>query len=173
MFLIAGCSNDLGNSADSKEAPSKTPQATKPQASPTPTSPEDTAKRELSARYDAYQEELAKAYGKASTKGTKVNLYATGVAFATTQGQMRVLQKAGQSTSGTPRAELENASFDLDRTVPKATAKFCSDVSDWKLLDRKTKKEADLPEGRFLRYITVVTAEKWPKYGWMVLEEKN
>lgn len=166
-LAVSSCSS----SDDSDAAKPSTP-ATSASSTPTPSSadPEAAATDALLADYQLYLDEVTKAYSKASTDGTQIKKYATGSALATVQSEMKVLDKAGQVITGKPVSAPKVTSISLHRKVPKATITDCMDVSGWKLVERDTKKEVELPKERLTKYVDIIRVEKWGQR-WVVLSE--
>ncbi|MGW0651147.1 hypothetical protein ACWD4T_20455 [Streptomyces umbrinus] len=168
MFAVSACSSS-DDSDEAKASPSATSSAAE---TPTPSSadPEAAAKDELLASYQQYLGEVTKSYSQAGTDGTDIKKYATGAALATVQSETKAMDKAGQVTIGKPASTPEVTAINLGRKVPKATITDCMDVSQWKLVDRKTKNEVELPKERLTKYVDIISLEKWGKQ-WVVLKE--
>ncbi|MDQ8707512.1 hypothetical protein RCO28_34340 [Streptomyces sp. LHD-70] len=171
LMLLASCGGGEGkgdSEAKKSPSPSSSQQEKKPQESK---SREDIAEEELLASYRRFWDEQEAAYAKASVAGTDLKTYAKASAFALTQTDLKAMASAGQIATGKVTVEPDVTSLNLDKKVPLARIRDCVDVSEWKLIDRKTKKEVPLPKERKTRYVNLVTAEKWGKT-WVVLETK-
>ncbi|MER6442806.1 hypothetical protein ABT275_41875 [Streptomyces sp. NPDC001185] len=167
-MAVTACGN--GKSSDeTRKTPST--QASAPAQMTSSADPETTAKRQLLDAYRHYWDEKAAAYGKASMSGTRLETYAKGNALGLAQSDLKNLKTSGQVTTGEPRIDPQVISLDLQKKVPLAKISDCVDVSTWKVLDAKTKREVALPEDRRTKYVSNVTAEKWGKR-WIVLDVK-
>ncbi|MBT2611457.1 hypothetical protein J7I97_25160 [Streptomyces sp. ISL-87] len=143
-----------------------------PTVSPSPSAdPLAADKAEVQAASDRYWSVIAAAYSKADSKGTDLKKVATGSAYARIEGGLINLRNAGQVTVGSPQYSGTSISFKERAKLKTAVITGCTDVSKWKPVDKKTGEEIALPAERRLRYITTLTAEKWPD-GWVILEEK-
>lgn len=107
---------------------------------------------------------------QAYIEGTDIKKYATGAALATVQSETKAMQKAGQVTTGKPGSTPEVTAINLGHKVPNATITDCMDVSQWKLVDQKTKNVVELPKERLTKYVDIISVEKWGKQ-WVVLKE--
>jgi hypothetical protein len=167
LALSACSSSDNGD-----EAKPSSPTTSSAAETPTPSStdPEAAAKDELLAAYQQYLNEVTKSYSQAGTEGTAIKKYATGAALATVQSETKAMQKAGQVTTGKPGSTPEVTAINLGRKVPNATITDCMDVSQWKLVDQKTKNVVELPKERLTKYVDIISVEKWGKQ-WVVLKE--
>ncbi|MFI8280743.1 hypothetical protein ACIGBH_38820 [Streptomyces sp. NPDC085929] len=165
--VTTGCSKD-----DNKAAPPSPTMSASPSVSSSASEdPLKADKAEVQAAYDRYWSVLTAAYAKADSQGTGLNGIATGSAYAQTEGDLASLRKAGQITVGNPQHSTTSISFKEGQKLKTAVLTDCVDISQWKPVDKKTGKEISLPPERRLRYVTTLTAEKWPN-GWMFLEEK-
>ncbi|MGW7317919.1 hypothetical protein [Streptomyces sp. NPDC054865] len=170
--LTAGCT---GESTDNKDA---APSAPASSAAPTPSAapsvsadPEAADKAEVQAAFTRYWAVLSKAYAEADPKDADLGKVATGNALVETQQELVGLRKSGYVVKGQPQHSNTQIAFKPDAKLKTALITDCMDISQWKPMIKDSGKEAPLPSGRLLRYVTTLTAEKWPN-GWMVLEEK-
>ncbi|MEW1639811.1 hypothetical protein AB0469_37840 [Streptomyces sp. NPDC093801] len=169
--LAAGCTSGSKNDKNAATSPSVSPSSA-PTASPSaPADPEAADKAEVQAAYTRYWDVLATAYAKSDPQGTELNKVTTGNALVQTEQELASLRKGGYVVTGQPKHSNTVVSFKPDTKLKTAVITDCMDVSQWKPVSKDSGKPADLPTTRLQRYITTVTAEKWPS-GWMVLEEK-
>ncbi|MEV8037856.1 hypothetical protein [Streptomyces sp. NPDC086182] len=170
VVALSACSSSSGDD-NAKSTPSTTSAAAETQTStPKSKSPDETAGDELLAAYNGYLDEIIKSYSQADVGGTHVKRFATGAALVTVQSQTKAMAEAGQVTTGRPASTPKVTMIDLKRQVPRATITDCMDVSQWKVVDRTTKKEVELPKERLTKYIDVISLEKWGRQ-WIVLKE--
>jgi len=167
VLTACGSSNDSGDDAK-KSSPAA---SSEPAPAASSVDPEAVAKQKLLGAYRHYWDEKAAAYSRASMAGTQLKTYAKGNALGMAQSDLQNLKTVGQVTKGKPRIDPEVTSLDLQKKVPLAKITDCVDVSTWKVLDAKTKKEVALPKNRRTKYVSNVTAERWGKQ-WVVLEVK-
>jgi hypothetical protein len=115
---------------------------------------------------------MERAYATGSTKGTELSKYAAGLALSVANKDVTDQRKAGQMAIGdvTVRDSVVTA-IDLERKVPNATLSSCLDISKWEVVDRETKKKAELPEGRLTKFVIATTLERWPE-GWRVIKDE-
>ncbi|MFB6808868.1 hypothetical protein [Streptomyces sp. NPDC056387] len=166
--LTGGCTSDAKD--DKAAAPSHS--ATAPTASPTPSAnPLEADKAEVRTAYDRYWGVLTEAYAKADSSGTALKDVASGSAYAQTESGLSNLRKAGHVITGKTQHSNTSVDFKDGQKLKTAVITDCVDVSQWKPVDKNTGQEVALPPQRLLRYITTLTAEKWPS-GWVVIEEK-
>ncbi|MFD5422229.1 hypothetical protein ACFWJT_29975 [Streptomyces sp. NPDC127069] len=170
--LTAGCTSGSKNDKNAATGPSVSPSATTAAASPsTPVDPEAADKAEVQAAYTHYWDVLASAYAKSDPQGTDLSKVTTGNALVQTEQELASLRTSGYIVVGQPKHSKTAVTFKPDTKLKTAVITDCMDVSQWKPVNKDSGKPADLPTTRLQRYITTVTAEKWPS-GWMVLEEK-
>ncbi|MFG2775274.1 hypothetical protein [Streptomyces sp. NPDC048350] len=162
---------------DSKRSdkPSATPTVSAPvthTSKPTPTNNADQTKTQLIELYKAYWAQMEKAYAKGSVEGTGLSEYAAGLALVAAEKDMASQYKAGNLIIGNVTVGNPTVmKIDLDRKVPSASISSCLDVSQWKVIDRDTKKEVDLPKERLLKYVITTVVERWPE-GWRVIKDE-
>ncbi|MFE9846528.1 hypothetical protein [Streptomyces goshikiensis] len=170
--VLTGCAQDAKDTGDAAPQKPSTPASAAASASPsTSVDPLAADKAEVQAAYDRYWSVIATAYSQADSKGTDLKEVATGSAYARIESGLVSLRDAGQITVGSPLYSGTSITFQDGAKLKTAVITGCTDVSKWKPVDKKTGEEIALPPERRVRYITTLTAEKWPT-GWMVLEEK-
>jgi hypothetical protein len=167
LLGVTGCgdSGDGGSSTDTKPSAS----ASKSRASE---SPQDAKKRKALAAYSSFWKEQVAAYAKGSTKGTKVEEFATGEALAQLESDVTRMNARGDRNKGAPKhdAKVSELTPKHDGKVGSATISDCLDISSWKTVDKKSGKVYPLPKEQPRRAITTVKAEDWGKQGWMILK---
>ncbi|MEU9943666.1 hypothetical protein [Streptomyces lavendulae] len=164
--LTAGCGNDGGDN----KAASASPRVTSSSPSPS-VSPVDTDMTEVQTAYDRYWRVLTEAYAKSDSAGTGLKDVASGSAYAQTEAGLAGLRSAGQVVIGEAKHSGTSVIFKDGQKLKTAVITDCVDVAQWKPVDKQTGTEAPLPQTRLVRYVTELTAEKWPT-GWVVIEEK-
>lgn len=167
--LTAGCGGDSG---DNKAAPASPSSAPVTSSSPSPSvSPVDNDKAEVQTAYDRYWRVLTEAYAKSDSAGTGLKDVASGSAYAQTEAGLAGLRSAGQVVIGEAKHSGTSVIFKDGQKLKTAVITDCVDVAHWKPVDKQTGNEAPLPQTRLVRYVTELTAEKWPT-GWVVIKEK-
>lgn len=169
--LLTGCTQEAKDTDAAPPKPS-TPASAATTASPsTSVDPLAADKAEVQEAYGRYWSVIAAAYAQADSKATDLKKVATGSAYARIESGLANLRNAGQITIGSPLYSGTSITFQEGAKLKTAVITGCTDVSKWKPVDKKTGEEITLPPERRVRYITTLTAEKWPT-GWMILEEK-
>lgn len=80
------------------------------------------------------------------------------------------LDTHGKVMTGAPeRLDPRVTSLDMTADVPTAEVTDCLDVRNWKIVDRKTGEEAQVPEDQPRRYTAVAELEKW-RGQWFVVD---
>ncbi|WJV51664.1 hypothetical protein [Streptomyces flavofungini] len=166
LGLLTACSDSSNGTASTK--PSRT--ATPSKAPNTPTAePRNPDKKAALAVYDSFLREQAKAYRKASAKGTDLDKYASLDALSKVELDLASMKKAGTVVRGElghdPAAELDEKA-----ETPTATIKDCIDLSKYRMYDTKAKKVKPLPSEQPLKYITTAKVERWDGGRWMVTD---
>ncbi len=149
-----------------------TPPSSQSPASPTATkeTPEETAKREAIAAYQAYWEELPKAYAVPSIEGTALQRYTAAEALSKAKAGVANLKTLGQIMTGAPVLTNPTVTVaELDKKTPHVTLSACLDVLPWKVIKKDTGKPAPLPSTRVTKYVVTALVERWPD-GWKVLK---
>lgn len=138
----------------------------KQQSSSTPSKKADPQDAEKKAAREAYQkswEEQTKAYAKASSKGTKLQKYTSLGALTHVESELLSLKDAGQVVTGQPKVSPKVTALRPNQKIPEAEITDCTDVSDWTIVDEKSKKKIDLPSGHLKQHVTIAEMEKWGK----------
>jgi hypothetical protein len=129
-------------------------------------------KKDLLEVYSRYREEQAAAYAKADAKGTDIRKYATAEAYGKVMGDLLSLRSAGNVGKGAPTSkDPQVMSLELSAKTPKATIKDCLDVSNWKVMNRKTGEVQPSPKNALKRHINDVKLEKWGTKWFVVSDE--
>ncbi|MFE3770893.1 hypothetical protein [Streptomyces sp. NPDC059122] len=172
MLFVVGCAaltvtSCSGGSSGTDAKSTPTASASTDPAPAKSSDPESTAKQEVLAVYTNYWAEQVKAYAQGSEKGTNLQKYATLDALGRSRTDLLNLSGAGNAMKGAPKHDAKVTALGLDKKTPDATITDCLDIGPWQTVDRKTGKVLTLSHGNLTRYITVVSAEKWPN-GWMI-----
>ncbi|MFF2403520.1 hypothetical protein [Streptomyces goshikiensis] len=169
--VLTGCTQDAKDTGDGAPPKPSAPASAAATASPSASvDPLAADKAEVQAAYDRYWQVLVAAYAKSDSKGTDLKKVSTADAYVQTENGLAGLRDAGQVIVGSPQHSKTSITFKEGNKLKTAVITDCIDISHWKPVDKKTGKEISLPPERLLRYITTLTAEKWPD-GWMILEE--
>lgn len=143
--------------------------------SPTATAsadPKETAKKEAIAAYEAYWQEMEKLYADPTGKSAHLDQYAASAALKNAQGDAKRAHDGGNIIIGKVTiADSTVTKTDPTGRIPNVTLSNCLDISKWETVDAKTKKPANLPDNRLLKYLIVSTVEKYPE-GWRVTRDE-
>ncbi|WP_069918123.1 hypothetical protein [Streptomyces subrutilus] len=167
--LILGCTTDVKdekNTLPASASPSPSVVAPTPSADPL-----EADRAEVRAAYDRYWGVLTDAYAKSDSTGTALKDVASGSAYAQNEKDLASLRRVGQVITGKVQHSNTAVDFKDGQKLKTAVITDCVDITQWKSVEQKTGNEVALPPERLLRYITTLTAEKWPN-GWVVIEEK-
>ncbi|GGO59005.1 hypothetical protein [Streptomyces lasiicapitis] len=165
LGLLTACSDSDDGATSAK--PSVT---AAPSTSSTPTKdPQEADKKAALAVYDSFLTEQAKAYRKASAKGTDLEKYASLDALSKVEVDLANMKKAGTVVRGELGHEPD-AKLDSKAETPTATIKDCVDLSKYRMYDTKAKKVKPLPPEQPLKYITTAKVERWDGGRWMVTD---
>ncbi|MDX2762546.1 hypothetical protein [Streptomyces europaeiscabiei] len=166
-LALTACSS----SDDKDEAADKSPAV----VSPTQTAsadPKETAKKEAIAAYGAYWREMEKLYADPAGKSAHLDQYAASAALKNAETDAGRAHKGGNIIVGDVTiADSAVTKTDAAAKIPNVTLSNCLDISKWETVDAKTKKPADLPDNRLLKYLLVSTVEKYPE-GWRVTRDE-
>ncbi|MFD7283839.1 hypothetical protein ACFV80_44355 [Streptomyces sp. NPDC059862] len=167
-LALSACSSSEGND----EAADKSPTVAQ---SPTPTAsadPRETAKKEATAAYGAYWQEMEKLYADPTGKSAQLDQYAASAALKNAQADAKRAHDGGNIIIG--NVTIANSTVtkaDTTGRIPNVTLSNCLDISKWETVDATTKKPTDLPDNRLLKYLIVSTVEKYPE-GWRVTRDE-
>ncbi|MGW6859190.1 hypothetical protein [Streptomyces xanthophaeus] len=168
--LLVGCTSHAKD--DKSASPSPSTSTTPLSAAPSPSAdPLAADKAEVHTAFGRYWDVLTEAYAKSDSTGTALKDVASGGAYAETESGLASLRKAGQVMVGKTQHSNTAVEFKDGPKLKTAVITDCVDVSQWKVVDKKTGKEVALPPERLVRYVSTLTVEKWPT-GWVVIEEK-
>ncbi|MBA0050160.1 hypothetical protein E0L36_04375 [Streptomyces sp. AJS327] len=177
----AACQGSGSSSSDDKPSSSPSPSsastaASSPAASPS-TGEKDQVKQKILKAYEGYWTEQVKAYSEGTTKGTKLEGYASGAALVQAQEGVAQVTKDGYRYRGKPRhdASVTEVTPARNGRLAMATIRDCLDISRWHSVNRKTGKVSPLPKGQPEQFIVTVTVEDWGEKGeagWVVLKDE-
>ncbi|MGW5342913.1 hypothetical protein [Streptomyces sp. NPDC004050] len=167
--LVASCTTGTKDDKAVSPSPSNSP-VLSASATP-PTDPLEADKAEVRTAYDRYWGVLTKAYAKADSTGTALKDVASGSAYAQNEGDLASLREAGQVMTGKAQHSNTVVEFKDGQKLKTASITDCVDVTQWKPVEKATGNGVALPPQRLQRYVTTLTAERWPS-GWVVIEEK-
>ncbi|MER6030679.1 hypothetical protein [Streptomyces sp. NPDC001851] len=166
MLALTACSSSHGGNKASEHTPASASSPTAPTSSAAPDAPEKAA---VLKTYDAFWAEQVKAYARGDVQGTDLKKYATEKALGEAMGDVLVMKKGGNATTGAPKHQAQVTQMTLTGAIPKAVVQDCLDISTWKTVNRKSGQVQPFPSNQPLRYITTSKAEKWGKR-WMITE---
>ncbi|WP_432003674.1 hypothetical protein [Streptomyces sioyaensis] len=171
-LFTAGCATlavtSCSGASDTPKA-SPTPSAAQPTKSADPT---ETAKKDAVATYQAYWKEVAKLYADRSGKSAHLKKYAASAALKNVESDAKQAHDhnrihIGKVAVGNPTV----TDLDVKSKTPRATLSSCLDISQWKVVDAKTKKPLSLPSDRLTKYVIKSEVERWPG-GWRVIRDE-
>lgn len=167
--VLTACSNDEPSAdADTHSTPPSMPAATdRPSKS---ADPQAKDKQAALAAYAAYSDEEAKAYQKASAKGTDLEKYASLDALGKVELDLANMRKAGTVVQGELGHDPAVTQLAMTAEPPTATVKDCVDLSKYRMYDTKAKKTKPLPSEQPLKYILTAKVERWDGDRWMVTD---
>lgn len=165
--VVSGCADDNTVDADPKPTPSSSKD---PEATPTKSQdPQAAEKKKILNVYARMWDEQVKAYAIGTEKGTDLEKYATKEALGRALGDLLTMKQGGTISKGAPTHNAEVLSVDMKAEIPKAKLSDCLDISDWKTVDRKTRKVKPFPDTQPPRYFVAVEAEFWDEQQqWMI-----
>ncbi|MFG2878781.1 hypothetical protein ACGFYU_27915 [Streptomyces sp. NPDC048337] len=148
--------------------------STAPPSVSAPSKPADeteNAKRDASAAYKSYWKEMEKLYGDPAGESSLKN-FAASSALDNAEADAKRAHSQGYVYAGS--VVIVNSAAvgtELAGQTPKVTLTSCIDISQWSVLDAKTKSPAVLPSGRLTKYVIASTVERWPE-GWRVVRDE-
>jgi hypothetical protein len=168
--LLTGCGDSGGDGKPaSSSAASAEPSAPAASAS---ADPEAADKAKVLAVYRAMWTEQAKAYRKASEKGTELTRYASLDALGMFRLDLEHMRKSGTVTTAASSLghDPEVTAVDLDAGTPTATVTDCIDLARWQTKRVKSGELVPLPSEQPRRYQATATLERWDGGRWMVVK---
>lgn len=167
-LALTACSSSDGKDEGTDQSPTVA-------QSPTETAsadPKETAKKEAIAAYRAYWQEMEKLYADPTGKSAQLDQYAASAALKNAQNDAKRAHDGGNIIVGEVTiTDSTVTKTDATAKIPNVTLSNCLDISKWETVDAKTKKPADLPDNRLLKYLLVSTVEKYPE-GWRVTRDE-
>jgi hypothetical protein len=165
---LTACSSPDGKD----EATEKSPTASQSPTESAAADPKETAKKEAIAAYGAYWREMEKLYADQTGKSAHLDQYAASAALKNAQADSKRAHDGGNVIVGDVTiTESTVTKADATAKIPNVALSNCLDISKWQTVDAKTKKPADLPDNRLLKYLIVSTVEKYPE-GWRVTRDE-
>ncbi|WP_237297326.1 hypothetical protein [Streptomyces sp. 3211] len=164
VAATAGCTN-AGQGKDHK--PTTPPPSTT--AAP-PVDETENAKKEATATYQSYWKEMEKLYGDPAGNSALKNFTAS-AALDNAEADAKRAHSQGYVYEGS--VDIVNSAVvgtELEGKTPQVSLTSCIDVSQWKVLDAKTKSPATLPSTRLTKYVIASRVERWPE-GWRVVRD--
>ncbi|MFD4128044.1 hypothetical protein ACFXKK_35100 [Streptomyces globisporus] len=172
LAALTGCSSD--EPADEKAAPSS-PAITQQAPAPTPSesvSEEEAAQAEAVSVYKAFWGQMQSLYADTDADTDALKQFAAAEALVGSKQDIKRMRDANQVITGkVTLGDQTVTKSDLDRKVPKVFLSSCLDVTQWDVLDAKTRKPLSLPSTRLTKYTVESLVEKWPQ-GWRVVRDR-
>ncbi|MCY0930968.1 hypothetical protein OTB20_33215 [Streptomyces sp. H27-H1] len=175
-LFLAACAVVTSACTSSKEPDSKTSQPGSPpvstaSTSKTPADPTETAKAAALSAYQAYWTEVPKAFAIPAIEGTDLKRYAAFEALTRAQEGTANLKANGRVMTGQPVVSnsLVTAT-ELEKATPNVTISSCLDVSNWRIVDKKSGKPAPMATSGVSKYVVTGHLERWDG-SWKVLKE--
>ncbi|MDX3540850.1 hypothetical protein PV721_42535 [Streptomyces sp. MB09-01] len=168
VVLTAGCisSSDADNEKDKEAQPSVS-------ASPSKSAtldPSEAAKAEALSAYKAYWTEVPKAFAVPAIEGTDLKRYAAAEALSKAEVTVANLTKNGRVMTGEPVVTNSTVtSAELEKKTPNVSVSSCLDVSNWKIIDKKTGQPAPVASSPVSKYVITSLLERWDG-SWKVLK---
>ncbi|MGW1768231.1 hypothetical protein ACWCQL_29830 [Streptomyces sp. NPDC002073] len=159
-----------GGSGDEK-AESSAPVVSAVPRTSAPPDPGEVAKAQALAAYKGYWRELPKAFAVPAIEGTDLKRYTAADALNEAVAGVKNLRNTKSVMTGTP--VLTNPTVTdaaLDKKTPNVTISSCLDVRNWKVVDNKSGKVAEMPSNRVTKYMVVSLLERWDG-SWKVLRD--
>ncbi|MFC9033658.1 secreted protein/lipoprotein [Streptomyces arboris] len=111
-------------------------------------------------------------YATSTGQGASLKDFAASNALITAESDAKQMHDKGLLITGNVSVERATVTkVDVERKVPNATVSSCLDISDWTVINGKTKKPAALPSERLTKYVVVSVVEKLPQ-GWRVIKDE-
>ncbi|MFF9733626.1 hypothetical protein ACF1GX_29885 [Streptomyces albidoflavus] len=166
LLAATACSSDQ---PDEKASPSATSSTSAPPSAPA--DPKAEAKEQAIATYQAYWSEMQTLY--ADPKGeSNVEKYATSAALKNALSDADRTHEQGRIHIGSVKAENPTVTDSkLDGKIPHVILSSCLNISEWDVVDAKTKKPVSLPSERLTKYVIKSTVEKRAE-GWRVISDE-
>ncbi|OQR63423.1 secreted protein/lipoprotein [Streptomyces maremycinicus] len=115
---------------------------------------------------------MEKLYADPTGKSVKLDQYAASAALKNAQSDAKRAHDSGNVLIGGVTITKSNVTqTEISAKVPHVLLSSCLDISKWKTVDVKTKKPANLPGNRLLKYLIVSAVEKYPQ-GWRVTRDE-
>lgn len=170
LVALTGCSADEPDSGRPEESSKGSSDSPSPSA--TPASPEESAKQQAVSTYVSYWKEMEVLYATSTGQGASLKDFAASNALITAESDAKQMHDKGLLITGNVSVERATVTkIDVGRKVPNATVSSCLDISDWTVINGKTKKPAALPSERLTKYVVVSVVEKLPQ-GWRVIKDE-
>ncbi|WP_233415878.1 hypothetical protein [Streptomyces sp. N35] len=170
LAVVPACSGDSGETPDEGKTP--TTSSSSPSPTPSPSAdPQSTAEAEALETYEQYWDQMELRYADPEGKKGKLGDFAAAVALLNAEKDAESMHKRGTIITGHVTVRDPQVKVDLGKKLPYATISSCLDISKWTVVDSKTKKPAELPKDRLLKYVVTAEVEKWPE-GWRVITEE-
>jgi hypothetical protein len=130
------------------------------------------AKKEATAAYGSYWQEMEKLYADPTGKSANLDQYAASAALKNAEVDAKRAHDRGRVYVGSVAVTDQTVTkVDASGRIPNATLSSCLDISKWQTVDAKTKEPVSLPENRLTRYVIVSVVEKYPE-GWRVTRDE-
>ncbi|MEU3137476.1 secreted protein/lipoprotein [Streptomyces sp. NPDC006854] len=135
-------------------------------------SEEEAVQAEAISVYQAYWGQMQVLYADTDADTDALKQFAAAEALVGAKNDVQRMRDANQVITGRVTVEDQTVTkSDLDRKVPKVFLSNCLDITQWNVLDAKTRKPVSLPSTRLTKYTVESLVEKWPQ-GWRVVRDR-
>ncbi|MEU5329230.1 secreted protein/lipoprotein [Streptomyces parvus] len=135
-------------------------------------SDEEAMQAEAISVYQAYWGQMQALYADTHADTDALKKVAAAEALVGAKNDVQRMRDANQVITGKVTVGDQAVTMsDLDRKVPKVFLSNCLDITQWNVLDAKTRKPVSLPSTRLTKYTVDSLVEKWPQ-GWRVVRDR-
>ncbi|MEV6734812.1 hypothetical protein [Streptomyces sp. NPDC051364] len=169
VVLTAACTSS--GDSDSEKGKPATPTVSAVPSKSASLDPAEVVKTEALTAYKAYWAELPKAFAIPAIEGTDLKRYAAFEALTKAQQGTANLKANGRVMTGQPVVSNSTVTAaELEKTTPNVTISSCLDVSNWKIVDKKSGAPAPAATSSVTKYVVTGHMERWDG-SWKVLKE--
>ncbi|MFG3398817.1 secreted protein/lipoprotein [Streptomyces parvus] len=135
-------------------------------------SEEEAMQAEAISVYQAHWEQKQALYADTDADTDALKQFAAAEALVGSKQDIKRMRDANQVITGkVSMGDQTVTKSDLDRKVPKVFLSTCLNITQWNVLDAKTRKPVSLPSTRLTKYTVESLVEKWPQ-GWRVVRDR-
>lgn len=122
--------------------------------------------------YQAHWKQKQALYADTDADTDTLKQFAAAEALVGAKNDVQRMRDANQVITGkVTMGDQTVTKSDLNRKVPKLFLSTCLDITQWNVLDAKTRKPVSLPSTRLTKYTVDSLVEKWPQ-GWRVVRDR-